>query len=110
MRLKEALTRQKNTCNHWVDDPHASSRGEHSVGTELLRKDQIQVRRRTMYCIQIYLQCSDEHTEVFPDDPETTELLVENIVSQALLELFEAVYVEEVVVGFSPNAKESGVR
>ncbi len=59
-----------------------------------------------MYSIQIHLQCSDEHTEVFPGDPETTELLVENIVSQALLELFEAVNVEEVVVGYSSKASE----
>lgn len=60
-----------------------------------------------MYSIQIHLQGSDEHTEVFPGDLETTELLVENIVSQALLELFELVNVEEVVVDFSPKVKGS---
>lgn len=58
-----------------------------------------------MYFIKIYLLGCNEHTEVLPGDWETTELLVENIVSQALLEIFEVVNVEEVVVGFSLKTK-----
>ena len=56
-----------------------------------------------MYTIEIYLQGSDKHSEVLLDDPEMTELLVENIVSQALLEIFEVVDVEGVIVHFSPS-------
>ena len=56
-----------------------------------------------MYTIEIYLRGSDKHSEVLPDDPEATEMLVENIVSQALLEIFEVVDVGRVVVHFSPS-------
>lgn len=50
-----------------------------------------------MYAIQIYVQCPTEHCEV-STDAVSTEMLVENIVSQALLELFEVVYVTKVIV------------
>lgn len=50
-----------------------------------------------MYTIEIHIQCPAEHSEV-SDDATSTELLIENVVSQALLELFEAVYVTKVTV------------
>jgi len=50
-----------------------------------------------MYAIEIYVQCPAEHCEV-STDAISTELLIENVVSQALLELFEAVYVTKVIV------------
>lgn len=56
-----------------------------------------------MYSIEISVRAS-KHSEVLPDDAETTELLVENIISQALLELFEVVDVEGVTVRFRPSA------
>lgn len=39
-----------------------------------------------MYAIEIYVQCPVEHSEV-STDATSTELLIETIVSQALLEL-----------------------
>jgi len=54
-----------------------------------------------MYSIQIHLKSSGTYSEVTPDDLETAGLMVENIVSQALLELFEEVTVEDVLVRFS---------
>ena len=59
-----------------------------------------------MYSIKIYLQGTDRHNEVLSDDVQTTELLVESMVSQVLLELFGSVVIQAVVVSFSPN--ESG--
>jgi hypothetical protein len=56
-----------------------------------------------MYTIEIYLRGSDKHSEVLPDDPEATELLIEDVISQALLELFEVVDVEGVTVRFWPS-------
>ncbi|MEO8955432.1 MAG: hypothetical protein ABI396_10980 [Ktedonobacteraceae bacterium] len=50
-----------------------------------------------MYAIEIYVQCPVEHNELSAD-AVSSELLVENIVSQALLEVFEAVYVTKVIV------------
>ncbi len=50
-----------------------------------------------MYAIEIQVQCPTEHSEV-SDDLNATELLVENVVSQALLELFETVYVRDVTI------------
>jgi hypothetical protein len=59
-----------------------------------------------VYSIKIYLQGTDRHNEVLSDDVQTTELLVESMVSQVLLELFGSVVMQDVVVSFSPN--ESG--
>jgi hypothetical protein len=59
-----------------------------------------------VYSIKIYLQGTDRHNEVLSDDVQTTELLVESMVSHVLLELFGSVVMQDVVVSFSPN--ESG--
>ena len=43
---------------------------------------------------------------MFSEDVKTTELLVETVVSQALLELFETVLVRNVTVSFLPLEHE----
>lgn len=53
-----------------------------------------------MYKIEIHTLCPAIHSEVLPTDVISIELQIENIVSQALLELFETVYVTKVIVRF----------
>ena len=59
-----------------------------------------------MYSIEIYLQGSQKYCEVCPNDLETIELMVENLVSRVLLELFQAMAVKGVVVRFLPREHE----
>ena len=56
-----------------------------------------------MYAITISLQGAEEHAEVLPGDVETTALLVEDLVSQVLLQLFDEVAIGEVSVRFVPG-------
>jgi hypothetical protein len=51
--------------------------------------------------IQIVIQCPGRFTEVLPEEPESAELVIENCVSQALLELFETVVVDNVKISYS---------
>jgi len=44
------------------------------------------------------VQCSDRFSEVLVDDVEHTELTIESILGTALLEVFDAVVVENVTV------------
>jgi hypothetical protein len=61
--------------------------------------------------IQIIIQCPTRFTEVLPEEPENTELAIEECVSQALLELFDTVLVDEVSIHHIPTGQESyGVR
>jgi len=53
-----------------------------------------------MYSIEIRLQGIDQYSKVSSDDLCATELLVESIVSEALLELFGVVTVGDVTVNF----------
>ncbi len=53
--------------------------------------------------IQIVIQCPARYTEVLPEEPENTELMIEDCVSQALLELFEIVVVDKVNVNSLPS-------
>jgi len=46
--------------------------------------------------ISIIVRCPSRFSEVLPNDPESTELVIEACVSQALLELFGMVVVETV--------------
>ena len=48
--------------------------------------------------ISIVVRCPGRFSEVLPDDPESTELVIEACVSQALLELFGMVVVETVKI------------
>jgi len=56
-----------------------------------------------MYTIEIRIRCPDGSQELFPDSVEATELMVESIVSQALLELFEVMKIEEVSIQLAPG-------
>lgn len=56
-----------------------------------------------MCIIHMRLRCSDKFSEILPEDVERTELIVEDIVSTALLEVFDSVDVENVTVSRPPN-------
>ncbi len=60
-----------------------------------------------MYSIEIHLQSHHDYSEVLPHDVQMTELLVEDLVSRALLELFGQVTVEEVIIRFLPLEQAS---
>ena len=57
--------------------------------------------------IQIKVHCPTSFSEVLPSEPELTELLVEDIIGQALLELFDTVFVENVSISRPPAKGES---
>jgi len=49
------------------------------------------------------VHCSDRFSELLVDDVEHTELTIESILGTALLEVFDAVLVENVTVHPSPE-------
>jgi len=49
------------------------------------------------------VQCSERFSELLVDDVEHTELIIESILGIALLELFDAVVVENVIVNPAPE-------
>jgi hypothetical protein len=53
-----------------------------------------------MLTIQIRLMCPGNGGEILPTELEKAELLVEELVSQVLLELFGVVIVEKVKISF----------
>ena len=57
-----------------------------------------------MWTLQIHVQCYDRFFEVFSDEVEYTELIVENAVSQVLLDHFDEVTVDDVTIHFSSNS------
>jgi hypothetical protein len=56
-----------------------------------------------MYTLQAHMQCYDRFFEVFSNEIEYTELIIENAVSQLLLDFFDEVKVDDVTIIFSPN-------
>ena len=56
-----------------------------------------------MYTIKIFLRSPITRSEILPEDLTQAEVVIENIVSQALLELFDDLEVENVVVIVSPD-------
>ena len=56
-----------------------------------------------MGILQIRVKCYDRFFEVFSDEVVDTELVVENAVSQVLLDLFDGVTMDEVSIHFSSN-------
>lgn len=56
-----------------------------------------------MAIIHIHLQCPDRLIEALPDGIEHAELMVEGLVSQVLLELFNTVTVDEVTIKQAPS-------
>ncbi len=61
-----------------------------------------------MYTIYIMVRCSGRFSEVLPDELENTELAVEELVSQTLLEFFRTVIVERVAIRFFPSGPDVG--
>ena len=59
-----------------------------------------------MYTIKIHMQGFGRFTEAVQDDSDTTALAIESLVSQVLLELFENVAVQDIVVEYSPSPSE----
>lgn len=53
-----------------------------------------------MLTIQIRLMCPEDGGEILPTELEKTELLIEDLVSQVLLELFGVVLAEKVKISF----------
>ncbi len=56
-----------------------------------------------MGILQIHVKCYDRFFEVFSDKVVDTELVVENAVSQVLLDLFDEVTMDEVAIRYSSN-------
>ncbi len=61
-----------------------------------------------MYTIDLCVRCSGRFSEVLPNDLDNTELVVEELVSQLLLELFGMVIVERVAIKFFPSESNVG--
>ncbi len=58
-----------------------------------------------MCTVLLRVQCSEKFSEVLVGDLERTELTIEDVVSTALLELFDTVCVEDITV--RPEGRES---
>jgi hypothetical protein len=58
-----------------------------------------------MCLLEVHAQCDDRFFEVSPNEVENAELMVEDLVSQVLLELFDEGIVEEVAMCFSANPR-----
>ena len=56
-----------------------------------------------MCVVHMRVQCSERFSELLVDDVEHTELIIESILGTALLELFDAVVVENVIVNPAPE-------
>ena len=60
-----------------------------------------------MCVVHMRVQCSERFSELLVDDVEHTELIIESILGIALLELFDAVVVENVIVNPAPEDDDS---
>ena len=56
-----------------------------------------------MCIVHMRVRCSETFSELIVDDVEYTELTIESILGTALLEVFDAVVVEDVTVRPSPE-------
>ena len=55
-----------------------------------------------MYTLQAHIQCYDKFFEVYSNEVEYNELLLENVVSHLLLDFFDEVMVDVTII-FSPQ-------
>lgn len=55
-----------------------------------------------MCVVNLRVRCPDSFTELIMDDVENAEMAIECLVSTALLEVFDAVFVENVTIHTSP--------
>jgi hypothetical protein len=56
-----------------------------------------------MCILWVHVQCYDRFFEVSPDEVENAELMVEDMVSQVLIDLFSEGTVDDVAMRFSPK-------
>lgn len=63
-----------------------------------------------MCIVQMRVQCSERFSELLVDDVEHTELTIESILGTALLEVFDAVVVENVFVHPAPEDDDGNGR
>ena len=54
-----------------------------------------------MCILEVHVQCYDKFFEVSPDEVENAELVVEDVVSRVLLDLFNGGTVDDVAIHFS---------
>ena len=66
-------------------------------------------REGIMLTIQIHILCPGSGGEILPAEQEPMELLVEDLVSQALLELLGVVLVEKVEISFIEGGRRSSI-
>ncbi len=58
-----------------------------------------------MCILQIFVQCHDRFFEVLQEEVESTEVIVEDAISQVLLDLFGEVSVDDVAIRFSSDLR-----
>ena len=61
-----------------------------------------------MWDIHIHIQCPSKFSEILSDELGETELIIEGVVSQALLELFDTVLVDGVTIYLSSSEWKEG--
>lgn len=61
-----------------------------------------------MWDIHIHIQCPSKFSEILSDELGETELIIEGVVSQALLEIFDTILVDVVTVRPSSSEDEEG--
>lgn len=57
----------------------------------------------TMRTIRMCVHCPDKNSELLVDDEKQNELIIEDIVGIALLQVFDMVLVDDVTVHYSPE-------
>ena len=62
-----------------------------------------------MRAIHIRLRCPDQFSEFLGSDVEQAELMIENIVAEALLQFFDTVFVDAVTVQHVPECSDADV-
>lgn len=60
-----------------------------------------------MRYIQVRLQAPDAYSEFLEENGENDALIVESIVSEALLEVFDSIFVESVTVQYFPERTDA---
>jgi len=58
-----------------------------------------------MCILEMHVRCADRFFEILPEQTESAELIVENVVSTILLDLFAKVAMEEVTIVFPSNSR-----
>ncbi len=57
-----------------------------------------------MFLVEVDVQCSEQHSELLTHEVKKAEILIEELVAQILLELYEAVLVDEITINYSARS------